>query len=72
MNRSACSSCIDYLEGNTLKQKIQQKQVILGTMLSELSTPNIIRVMKAGGLEYVNIDAEHGPFDLSQLSDLVA
>ena len=72
MNRSACSSCIDYLEGNTLKQKIQQKQVILGTMLSELSTPNIIRVMKAGGLEFVIIDAEHGPFDLSQLSDLVA
>ena len=55
-----------------MKQEIQQKKVILGTMLSELSTPNIIRVMKAGGLEFVIIDAEHGPFDFSGLAALVA
>ena len=55
-----------------MKQEIQQKKVILGTMLSEISTPNIVRVMRAGGLDFVIIDAEHGPFNFSQLSDLIA
>lgn len=55
-----------------MKNKIRNKEVILGTMLSEIATPNILRVMKAGGLEFVIIDAEHGPFDFSQLANLVA
>ena len=55
-----------------MKNKIRNKEVILGTMLSEIATPNILRVMHAGGLEFVIIDAEHGPFDFSQLANLVA
>jgi len=55
-----------------MKEKIRNREVVLGTMLSEISTPNIIRVLQAGGLGFVIIDAEHGPFDFSQLSNLVA
>lgn len=55
-----------------LKQKINQNQVILGTMLSEVYTPNIARVIKAGGMDYIIIDCEHGYFDFSQTANIVA
>ena len=57
---------------SNIKQKIREKEVVLGTMLSEFPTPNIIRVLQAGGVDFVIVDAEHGPFDFSQLAGLVA
>lgn len=40
-------------------------------MLSEIATPNIIRMLAAGGFEYVIVDCEHGYFDYSQIGALV-
>ena len=55
-----------------MKNKILNREPVLGTMLSEIATPNILRVLHSGGLDFVIIDAEHGPFDFSQLANLVA
>lgn len=55
-----------------LKEKIKGKDSILGMMLSELAAPNILRIMKASGFEYVIVDCEHGYFDFSQLALLSA
>lgn len=55
-----------------LKQCLQNNKYILGTMLSEIANPNIIRVLKAGGFSYVIIDCEHGYFDYSQVAALTA
>jgi len=57
---------------STLKQKIADGACVLGTMLSELSTPNIARIMHACGFEFLIIDCEHGYFDLPQVAAITA
>ena len=55
-----------------LRQKITDGEIVLGTMISEIGYPNILRIMKNGGFEFVIIDGEHGPFDLTQFAAMVA
>jgi 4-hydroxy-2-oxoheptanedioate aldolase len=54
-----------------LKEHLNNKQFILGTMLSEVSTPNVMRMLKGGGFSYVIVDCEHGYFDYSQAAALI-
>ncbi len=56
---------------NHLKEKIIEGKTVLGTMLSEIATPNIARILSAGGFEYIIIDCEHGYFDYSQTAAVV-
>jgi 2-keto-3-deoxy-L-rhamnonate aldolase RhmA len=55
-----------------LKHRLIAGETINGIMLSELYTPNIIRILANCGYDYVLIDCEHGYFDLSQVANLVA
>lgn len=55
-----------------LKDRIEAGEIILGTMVSEFGCPNLLRIMRTGGFEFVIIDGEHGPFDLTQLSAMAA
>lgn len=54
------------------KRAILDKTVILGTMLSEVTTPNIVRIFDVCSFQFMIIDCEHGYFDLSQVASLVA
>ncbi len=54
-----------------LKEHLNNKQFILGTMLSEVATPNVMRMLKGGGFSYVIVDCEHGYFDYSQTAALI-
>lgn len=55
-----------------LKEKIYNNEIVLGTMLSEVYTPNIVRVIRSGGFEYIIIDSEHGYFDYSQIASIIS
>ncbi len=55
-----------------LKQCLNNGQTANGIMLSELYTPNIMRILANCGYDYVLIDCEHGYFDLSQVANLIA
>ncbi len=44
----------------------------LGSFLSEIAAPNIIRIYHACGLDFVIVDCEHGAFDYSQVAALAA
>ncbi|MGI6162094.1 MAG: HpcH/HpaI aldolase family protein [Christensenellales bacterium] len=55
-----------------LKQDIWEQRVVFGTMISEVATPNVIRIMKVAGFDYVIVDCEHGYFDFSQLANMAA
>lgn len=55
-----------------LKKKIEKSEIVLGTMISEFGCPNLLRIMKTGGFEFVIIDGEHGPFDLTQFASMIA
>lgn len=57
---------------NRVREKIHTGEEVLGTMLSEVSTSNIVRILKTAGFEYVIIDCEHGYFDFSQIAALIA
>jgi 2-dehydro-3-deoxyglucarate aldolase/4-hydroxy-2-oxoheptanedioate aldolase len=56
----------------TLKEKMEHGDFVLGTMLSEVATPNIARVLSACGFEFIIIDCEHGYFDHSQTAAILA
>ncbi len=53
---------------NGLKELLARQQPVMGAFLSEVPLPNLLRVMKAGGLDYVIVDCEHGYFDYAQLA----
>lgn len=56
---------------NLLKERISHNEIILGTMLSEVTTPNIVRMLAVGGFEFVIVDCEHGYFNFSQAAEIV-
>lgn len=56
---------------NLLKERLNNNQFILGTMISEISSPNLPRMLKAGGFEFVILDCEHGSFDYSDASAII-
>lgn len=57
---------------NTVKEKIRAGDFVLGTMVSEVACPNLVRIFKTAGFEYLIVDCEHGYFDFSQLAAMVS
>lgn len=55
-----------------MKEKMNQKELLIGSMVSEVSLPNLMRIYKVGGLDFVIVDCEHGQFSFPQLADMVA
>lgn len=56
----------------TVKQKLRDREPVLGTMISEMACPNLARIFGAAGFEYMIVDCEHGYFDFSQLAAMVS
>ena len=57
---------------NTMKKGIANRSPYIGCFISEFSSPNIVRVLKVAGIAFVIVDAEHGAFDISQVSAFAA
>lgn len=57
---------------NHLKMKMADNKIVYGTMLSEVNTPNIMRVLKVCGFDHCIIDCEHGYFDYTGVANLIA
>jgi 2-keto-3-deoxy-L-rhamnonate aldolase RhmA len=51
---------------------LEERPWILGTFLSEIAAPNLLRIMKSAGLQFVVVDCEHGYFDYAQVAALAA
>jgi 2-keto-3-deoxy-L-rhamnonate aldolase RhmA len=56
---------------NTVKQALKQGKVQLGCSVFQLRSTDVIRALRAAGLDWVFLDAEHGPFDTETLQDLM-
>ena len=54
------------------KAEIREGKTTVGMFLSEIAHPNLIRLMKAAGAEFVVVDCEHGYFDYSQVAAIAA
>ena len=57
---------------DSMKQGIANNAPYVGCFISEFSSPNIVRVLKVAGIAFVIVDAEHGAFDISQVSAFAA
>lgn len=51
---------------------IHRGEKVVGMFLSEIAAPNLIRLMKAAGVDFVVVDCEHGYFDYSQVAAIAA
>jgi 2-dehydro-3-deoxyglucarate aldolase/4-hydroxy-2-oxoheptanedioate aldolase len=58
------------LHPNTLKRHLAAGHVAVGAMVVEIRQPSIMQVLKNGGLDWVIIDNEHGPFSIETVADL--
>ncbi len=56
----------------TMKQRMRDGEQVLGTMISEVACPNLARIFKTAGFDYLIVDCEHGYFDYSQLAAMVS
>lgn len=54
------------------KQQLADGQAVLGTMLSEVATPNVARMLHTGGFAFLIVDCEHGSFDYAQVAAIAA
>lgn len=52
------------------KQKLQSRQPVFGTMLTECLSPEIVPALAACGLDFFIVDTEHSPADLHQIQAL--
>ena len=55
-----------------MKDMIHRGEKVVGMFLSEIAAPNLIRLMKAAGVDFVVVDCEHGYFDYSQVAAIAA
>ena len=55
---------------NRVKQALRNGQVQLGCSCFQLRSVDAVRALAAAGLDWVFLDAEHGPFDFETLQDL--
>lgn len=60
------------MNGEELKNKVQNGGIVYGAMLSMSRNPRWSNAMSSFGLDYVIIDSEHSPRDRSDLADFIA
>jgi len=56
----------------TIKQRLQNGELVLGIMLSQVRNPNIAYMLAQCGFEFFIIDNEHGTYSVETISDMIA
>jgi len=58
------------MRANPLKQALKSGKVQLGSIVGQFRSPEIARIYKAAGLDWVFVDTEHGGFDIETVQDV--
>jgi len=56
----------------SLKKRLSDGQLLVGTMISELRNPNIAYMLAQNGFDFFILDNEHGAYSLETISDMIA
>jgi 4-hydroxy-2-oxoheptanedioate aldolase len=56
----------------SLKKRLARGDLIISTMVSEVRTPNLARMLATAGLDSMIIDMEHGMFDWPEMAATVS
>jgi len=59
------------LRKNSVKQMLGEGKTIVGTMISEFGSPEVMKILSSAGFDFVLIDTEHAPFSLETVNNLV-
>lgn len=54
------------------KESLASGEAKYGTMLQEIGTPNIVKILAEAGMDFCFIDGEHGPYTYETVSNLVS
>jgi 2-keto-3-deoxy-L-rhamnonate aldolase RhmA len=57
---------------SAIKQKLNNDELVLGTLISEVRNPNIVYMFAQTGFEFLIIDNEHGTYSSETVSDIIA
>jgi len=69
---STCRLKLVYTMGrNRVKQALKEGKTVIGTMITEVRTPEIMRMMAVAGFDFVFIDTEHSPYNLETVTDMM-
>ena len=55
-----------------LKKRLQDGELVLGTIVSEVRNPNVVHLLARSGFEFVIVDNEHGCYNSETVSDIIA
>ncbi|MGB9698992.1 MAG: HpcH/HpaI aldolase family protein [Thermodesulfobacteriota bacterium] len=56
----------------SLKKRLSDGQLLVGTMISELRNPNIAYMLAQNGFDFFILDNEHGAYSPETVSDMIA
>lgn len=56
----------------SIKKKLQNGELVIGTIISEVRNPNIAYMLAQCGFEFFIIDNEHGSYNVETISNMVA
>lgn len=56
----------------SLKKRLSDGQLLVGTMISELRNPNIAYMLAQNGFDFFILDNEHGAYSSETISDMIA
>ena len=58
------------MQPNPVKQALLSGKTQLGCAFAQLRSPEVVRILKAGGFQWAFVDTEHGNFDLETVQDI--
>jgi 2-keto-3-deoxy-L-rhamnonate aldolase RhmA len=56
----------------SIKQRLRQGELVVGTFISEVRNPNVAYMLAQAGFDFFVLDNEHGSFDVETVSNMVA
>ena len=59
------------MQKNTIKHTLKQGGTVLGTCLTDYTSPEVVTIFKAAGLDFFFIDTEHSPTGYREIQTLV-
>jgi 4-hydroxy-2-oxoheptanedioate aldolase len=59
------------LKPNNAKHALKQGQVVFGTMVTAIRSPQVAEILASAGFDFFVVDTEHNYFDMAQLADMM-
>ena len=58
------------MKENRTKRLLKEGKSVIGTMVSEIRSPNIAQMLATAGFDFFILDTEHGPFSMETVQDM--